>query len=97
MLGKIPVGTLEEFGRSAIVGCKCLQHDLRHLVGLAMVGKETGLVIERIDVRDAASHVQENHAPRARRKMGCAGKKRVGSGRGARSVRKLRSEAFEQC
>ena len=50
----------------------------RHLVRLVVVGDQLRLVVERIDVRHAAAHVQEDDPLRPRRKCGGLRRERIG-------------------
>ena len=60
---------LEELHRAPVVRREGVEHLLRHLVGLVVVGDQLRLVVERIDVRHAAAHVEKDHALGLRREM----------------------------
>ena len=67
---EFPLRPLEIFLDHAVVRREGLQHLLRHLEGLVVVGDQFRLVVERIDVRHAAAHVQEDDPLGTRTEMG---------------------------
>ena len=86
---EFPVGLFEKLHLAPVLLREGVEHFLRHLIGRVVVGDELRFVVEGIHMRDAAAHVEKDHALGARREMRGLGRERiVGRGRCGEQLRK---------